>query len=111
MPRQSSLRGVTSRHRHLRAERREAPGELDRDLDPRNLRWWRAKFGAYTLADVTPARLVECKNQLLATQTRRKRPMSPATVVRYMASLSHAFTVAVNDWQRLDDSPILLVQA
>lgn len=52
----------------------------------RNLRWWRAKLGAYSLADVTPARIVECRNQLLVTQTRRKRPMSPATVVRYLAS-------------------------
>lgn len=72
----------------------------------RNLRWWRAKLGAYTLDEVTPARIVECRNQLLGTQTRRKRPMSPATVVRYMAALSHAFTVAVNEWQWLDDSPM-----
>ncbi len=72
----------------------------------RNLGWWRGKLGAYTLDEVTPARIVECRNQLLATQTRRKRPMSPATVVRHMAALSHAFTIAVNEWQWLDDSPM-----
>lgn len=90
-----------------RYEREILPSRLKNAKNTqRNLRWWRAKLGAYTLADVTPARIVECRNKLLATQTRRKRPMSPATVVRYMAALSHAFTVAVNEWQWLDDSPM-----
>lgn len=72
----------------------------------RNLHWWRARIGAYSLADVTPAVLVECRNALLGTKTRRKRLMSPSTVVRYMAALSHVFTVAVREWQWLDDSPM-----
>jgi integrase len=31
---------------------------------------------------------------------------SPATVVRYLAALSHAFTTAVKEWGWLDDSPM-----
>src|SRR5262249_29704070 len=31
---------------------------------------------------------------------------APATVVRYMAALSHAFTIAVREWGWLDDSPM-----
>lgn len=71
----------------------------------RHLHWWRTKIGAYTLADVSPSVIVECRNALLETKTRRNRPMSPATVVRYMAALSHAFTVAVKEWQWVDDNP------
>jgi site-specific recombinase XerD len=35
-----------------------------------------------------------------------EQPRSNATVVRYMAALSHAFTVAVREWGWLDDSPM-----
>ena len=34
------------------------------------------------------------------------RTRRPATVVRYMAALSHAFTIAVKEWEWLDDSPL-----
>jgi integrase len=34
------------------------------------------------------------------------QPRSSATVVRYMAALSHAFTIAVREWGWLDDSPM-----
>jgi len=42
--------------------------------------------------------------------TYRNTQRSPATVVRYMAALSHAFTIAVNDWQWLEDSPMRKVK-
>lgn len=71
-----------------------------------HLLWWKAKLGAYPLADVTPALIVQCRNDLLATTTRRGTKMANATVVRYMASLSHAFSLGVKDWQWLDDSPM-----
>lgn len=32
--------------------------------------------------------------------------MAPATVVRYLAALSHMYTVACNDWGWVDDSPL-----
>ena len=64
-----------------------------------HLVWWKSKLGAYALSDVTPALIVKCRNDLLATTTRRGTRMANATVVRYMASLSHAFSLAVKDWQ------------
>lgn len=70
------------------------------------LLWWKSKLGAYTLADVTGPTIVRFRNELQATTTRRRRMMSPATVVRYLAALSHAFTVAVKDWGWVDDSPL-----
>lgn len=71
-----------------------------------HLLWWQTKLGAYALADVTPALVVKCRNDLLATTTRRGTKMANATVVRYMASLSHAFSLAMKDWQWIDDSPL-----
>lgn len=71
-----------------------------------HLIWWKSKLGAYLLADVSPALVVKYRNELLATTTRRGTKMANGTVVRYMASLSHAFSLAVKDWQWIDDSPL-----
>lgn len=82
--------------------------------------WWKSAIGTHTLADVTPAILVACRDRL-ATEilpcrsksaeragTARKR--SPATVVRYMAALSHAFSVAAIEWQWWEDNPMRYVK-
>ena len=71
-----------------------------------HLRWWKSKLGHLSLADVTSPRIVQCRNELMGTVTRRKRPMSPSTVVRYMAALSHALNIAMKDWGWLEDSPM-----
>ena len=67
---------------------------------------WKAELGSYVLADITPALIVECRDKLLTETTPRGEIRAPATVVRYMAALSHAFTIAVNEWQWLDSSPM-----
>lgn len=74
------------------------------------LEWWQDGIGEHTLADVTPAMITECRDYLLSEPTRRGRLRSPATVNRYLAALSHAFTVAVNEWGWLDDSPMRKVK-
>lgn len=63
------------------------------------LNWWSGQIGRYTLGRVTPALIVECRDLLLLDR-------SPATTVRYMAALSHAFTVAVNEWGWLEHNPM-----
>ena len=74
------------------------------------LEWWKAKMGASLLSDVTPALIVQYRDELASGITYRGTQRSNATVVRYMASLSHAFTIAVNEWQWLDDSPMRKVK-
>ncbi|MFA5017543.1 MAG: tyrosine-type recombinase/integrase [Methylobacter sp.] len=69
------------------------------------LEWWREKMGVYLLSDVTPALIVQYRNELSTGTTYRGTQRSPATVVRYMAALSHAFSIAVNEWEWLEDSP------
>jgi integrase len=74
------------------------------------LEWWKAEIGAYTLADINPSVIVQCRDKLLTETGNRGKVRTPASVVRYMAALSHAFTIAVNDWQWLEDSPMRKVK-
>jgi integrase len=74
------------------------------------LKWFKAKIGDYTLANVTPALITECRDKLGSEITKRGVMRAPATVNRYLAALSHAFTVAVNEWGWLDDSPMRKVK-
>lgn len=74
------------------------------------LKWWKSVVGDYLLSDVTPALIAEQRDVLLKGITRRGIQRSPATVVRYMAALSHALSIAVNEWGWLDDSPMRKVK-
>jgi hypothetical protein len=88
----------------------------DRDvlpLKPKNaatqrqqLLWWKAQLGEYRLSDITPARIVECRDRLLRTPKAKGGRRSNATVVRYFAVLSHAFSVAMKEWQWVEDNPL-----
>ena len=67
------------------------------------LAWWKSEIGSHALADVTPSLLAECRDKLGREITVRNKPRSPASVVRYIAALSHAFTIAVKEWGWLED--------
>ncbi|MDS4040831.1 MAG: site-specific integrase [Candidatus Competibacter sp.] len=69
------------------------------------LHWWREQLGVYALADLTPPLLAEYRDKLAAGFP-GDEPRSPATVVRYLAALSHCLTVAVKEYQWLEDSPL-----
>src|SRR5215510_10824758 len=65
----------------------------------RQLRWWQTHLGHYLLADLTPALIVEHRNIL-------SQGRANGTVNRYLAVLSHAFTMAVREWQWCEDNPV-----
>jgi integrase len=65
-----------------------------------HLQWWKEAIGAYALADITPALLGECRDRLLS------EGRANATVAKYLAVLSHAFSVAVGEWGWLEVSPV-----
>jgi integrase len=71
-----------------------------------HLKRWREELGIYTLADVTPDLITEVKDKLLAETTPKGTKRAPSTVARYLSSLSPVYTVAVNEWQWLEDSPM-----
>ena len=74
------------------------------------LEWWKDKMGAYLLSDVTAAMVGQYRDELASGATTRGEHRNPATVVRYLAALSHAFSVAVNEWEWLEDSPMRKVK-
>lgn len=70
------------------------------------LEWWKSKIGNHALADITTTMIVQCRDDLGNGETNRGAPRSPATICRYLAALSHAFTIAVVEWQWLEVSPM-----
>lgn len=72
----------------------------------KQLNWWKAQIGSYSLADVTPALLGEQQDMLAAGITHKGTLRSNATVNRYLAALSHCYTIAVNKWEWLEHSPM-----
>ena len=93
----------------------------------RQLNWWKAQLGSYTLVDVTPALLAEYRDKLASgmhpdggmtrqikqpngkTKTLPVEPRLPATIARYLAALSHAFTIAIKEWGWLESNPMMRV--
>lgn len=74
------------------------------------LEWWKQELGSYSLADISPALIGEKRDKLLNETTRLRKKRNPATVVRYLAALSHAFSIAVKEWGWLDDTPMRKVR-
>jgi integrase len=72
-------------------------------MQAQQLHWWKNHLGHYQLADITSARIVEYRDKLTHGH-------SNATVVRYLAALSHVCTVAVQDWEWLDNNPVRKVR-
>ncbi len=70
------------------------------------LEWWKNQIGNHSLADITPALIAEYRDRLAAEPTPRGPSRSPATVVRYLAALSHAFTIAIKEWGWVEENPV-----
>lgn len=70
------------------------------------LNWWKKQIGSYLLSDITPALIAEHRDILLRGTTKQGHQRSPATVVRYLAVLSHAFTIALKEWGWIEESPV-----
>jgi integrase len=68
-----------------------------------HLAWWETRLGHLPLGEVTPARLVEARDYLALTR-------GPRTTRGYLATLEHAFKLAVEEWLWLDASPMARVR-
>ena len=119
--------GTTEAKRHTVADlidryaRDVLPAKKDKTQGPQvgQLAWWKDRIGTLTLADCTPALIAECRDALTREPAAPKtadpdkagpeRLRSPATVNRYLAALSHAFTVAVKEWAWVENNPCLKV--
>lgn len=74
------------------------------------LEWWRAELGDVIVADVGRAMISEARDKLAASETKKGTRLSPSTVNRYLAALSHAFTIAVREWGWIEANPAHLVR-
>lgn len=79
------------------------PQKKDGKHQEMQLKWWKNEVGALTLADLTPPVIAEFRDKL-AEEGRK-----PATVVRYLAVLSHCCTIAVKEYGWLESNPVLRV--
>jgi len=85
-----------------------------------HLDWWKERFLGLTIAEITPDKVAEARDALMAqTFTRGKErtikgekvppkeyKRTGATVNRYLATLGHLFTTAVREWRHLDRNPV-----
>ena len=70
------------------------------------LKWWKENLGDYSLADVTPALIAQYRDKLAKTPSQRGESRSNATVNRYLAVISHLFTMAIKEWGWVEDNPL-----
>lgn len=100
----------------------EVPKKRDGKMHQSILPWWNEKIGSKKLADITPALLVEMRGRLASESYQRSNPdakrttlikgekprqfiRSASTVNRYLAVLSHVFTVARKEWHWISSNP------
>jgi integrase len=69
----------------------------------RQLQWWKTQLGQYPLSELSPARIVACRDLLARTRAN-------GTVNRYLAAFSHALSIAVREWQWCEDNPMRKVR-
>lgn len=74
------------------------------------LEWWNKHLGEYLLCDVSTALIVQHRDELANTLTQYGKPFSPATINRYLAVLSHAFSMAAGEWEWLQENPVKRVK-
>ncbi len=74
-----------------------------------HLLWWKQELGHCLLSDIKPSLIAQKRDELLSGLTCKGKLRSATTVVRYLASLSHAFTIAVKDWEWMQENPVLKI--
>ena len=70
------------------------------------LKWWQENLGAYSLSDITPALIAQYREKLSQGITAFRKKRSAATVNRYLAILSHVFTIAMKEWGWVNENPL-----
>ncbi|MFW9876416.1 MAG: hypothetical protein ACFFG0_25250 [Candidatus Thorarchaeota archaeon] len=63
-----------------------------------HLKWWNSQIGNRQLIDISAKEIAECRDKLLKEPTHKNTKRAPATVVRYLSSLSSVFETAIKEW-------------
>jgi integrase len=95
--------------------------ELARRSRELHLAWWSRRFCNLRLADINQIEIAKARDALALEKPLRdhgyihqrrgksypaRHTRSPATVNRYMSSLSHVFTVAMHEWNLVERHPV-----
>lgn len=75
-----------------------------------HLRWWKKEIGQHNLNDVLPCHISAGRDRLEREPTHQNKKRAPATIVRYIASLSAVFEAAIKDWNWTEKNPVKLVR-
>ena len=79
-----------------------------------HLKWWSNEIGKYQLSLITPAVLKKCKEKLETEDSPKplngRKTRTPATVNRYLATLSIMFSFACNEYGWMDENPMRKVR-
>lgn len=109
---------VVARYRDSFLKEAKESGRGTRD---QQLGWWLDRFAGKTLAEITPDLIAKARDELAVdTFTRGKERRDPdgnplpakqykrtgATINRYLATLSHLFTIAVKEWRLCERNPV-----
>src|ERR1039457_610302 len=76
----------------------------------RHLEWWKERIGEKFIADITPALLSQIKDELANGMTPQGKKRSPATVNRYLISLSGVLSKAAGEQGYIETSPMTKVK-
>jgi integrase len=95
-------------------------GASSKAVREQHLTWWDTHFAGRTLAEITPDLVATARDALAAEKFTRGKVQkkkgveilpteytrSGATVNRYLATLSHMFTMAVKEWRLVATNPV-----
>ena len=76
----------------------------------RHLLRWKDELGSLTLSKIRMSDLSKIRDKLLIEKTSRGKERSPSTVVRYISSLSHLFSISINEWEWVKENPVKLMK-
>jgi integrase len=69
------------------------------------LSYWKDQLGEMILHDVGSSHITAIRNELATGKTTRG-VRSKATVNRYLAAMSHVYTIAIKEWEWVHDNPV-----
>lgn len=75
-----------------------------------HLSWWDKQIGGSNLSDILPSTIAEYRDKLLNEPTTFGKKRAPATVVRYLCSLSSVFETAIREWHWIEKNPVRLIR-
>lgn len=70
---------------------------------------WKDEIGHLFLSELSPPHITAVRDKLLSETTSKKSVRSSSTVNRYLAAFSKVLSVAVKEWEWLEENPMLKI--